>query len=790
MATRSRSAHPLCVAPGFSCLLIVFLPFLLGPPPPAFSAPPVPSALAPVAMLAAGFHDLQGLAIGPDGALVAADRYGGAVYRVTPLPTGGATVALLHAGLREPRGVAVGPDGAVYVAEGKAGQVVRLDSAGPIPIWTGLQQPGFVAVAPDGTGYVTGQGRQAFPGEPKRAAGESLKAGDELFRCRPGASRCDSLLAGLQHPGGLWVEGDGSLLLSLEKRVGESERQGSTLVRVDPHLAESDAGYLTRLVGAGFTQPAGPVADVLGAALFAARHTVPWGPLGGGTVHQARAGLLVKAAPEKAPTLLGQGFGEVRALAMDSQGHLYAATDDTLFRLPAPAPPTVDPTPLFTRLTTLPLTGAAEPGAQITVRGGAAPVEALAHPETGVFSLAVGLLPNTAQTLAVHATGAGGFGLSGAAASVQATHDDQPPETMPVAGPPATISQTSAVCTAAGSDNLTPAGGLTFAWRLDQGAWVEGSPTFQFTGLTPGGHEVAVAAQDQAGNVDPTPVTWAFVVRTLQVTITHPAAGTPVSAGPLLVQGEVESGGQPVGVTVNGMPAAVAGTRWGLMVDLPPGVHQLVVTATTPDGAVVSEARQVEGVAGVAEGLSLRVYPAGGPAPLTVTFHLQNGAGVSLVRYELDADGNGTTDHDASSFDQPQATYAAPGLYLARLRATDEQGTVRTAAVLIPVLDPVQVKAQLQTTWTGLKAALREGNIPAALSFMHTRARERYELTFRSIPPEKLQEIDRILAEAVPVEIGPNGAEYEIRRLRNGEMIGFPLWFRRDADGLWRVWMF
>jgi len=194
--------------------------------------------------------------------------------------------------------------------------------------------------------------------------------------------------------------------------------------------------------------------------------------------------------------------------------------------------------------------------------------------------------------------------------------------------------------------------------------------------------------------------------------------------------------------------------------------------------------------AGTPAGLDLRVFPPGGPAPLTVTFHLQNRTGRTLVRYELDTDDNGTADLDTAVFDQPQATYNAAGLYRARLRATDDQGQVYEATSLVPVMSHAEINAQLQATWAGMKSALRSGDIPAALPFFHSGVRGKYDLILRSIAPEKLADIDRYLADAFPVEIGHNGAEYEIRRMRDGELYGYPLWFRRDADGIWRLWMF
>jgi hypothetical protein len=89
-----------------------------------------------------------------------------------------------------------------------------------------------------------------------------------------------------------------------------------------------------------------------------------------------------------------------------------------------------------------------------------------------------------------------------------------------------------------------------------------------------------------------------------------------------------------------------------------------------------------------------------------------------------------------------------------------------------------------------MKDALRQGDIPQALTFIHSQARERYEAIFRQLTPSQLSTIDQYLTTIVPVEIGHNGAEYAMRRPRGGELLSFPVWFKMDADGIWRLWRF
>ena len=85
--------------------------------------------------------------------------------------------------------------------------------------------------------------------------------------------------------------------------------------------------------------------------------------------------------------------------------------------------------------------------------------------------------------------------------------DNTPPDTQITGGPGGTVSEPSATFTFAGTDNLTAAAGLAFAWRLDGGAFTPFAVATSATlaGLGSGSHAFEVKARDLAGNEDPSP---------------------------------------------------------------------------------------------------------------------------------------------------------------------------------------------------------------------------------------------------------------------------------------------
>jgi len=184
--------------------------------------------------------------------------------------------------------------------------------------------------------------------------------------------------------------------------------------------------------------------------------------------------------------------------------------------------------------------------------------------------------------------------------------------------------------------------------------------------------------------------------------------------------------------------------------------------------------------------VTLEGFPAGGPAPLTVTWRVGNNTGRALVQFEFDETGGGTFGPPMPTFEGVSTTYPVSGLFGPTLRVTDDQDQVYTATALISVGST----PALEPKWEGMKDALRRGDITTALTFIHADARGRYEATFRSLTPAQLALLDQYLTSLYPVEVGPHGAEYELRRTRDGQTLSYAVWFQKDADGIWRIRMF
>jgi PKD repeat protein len=271
----------------------------------------------------------------------------------------------------------------------------------------------------------------------------------------------------------------------------------------------------------------------------------------------------------------------------------------------------------------------------------------------------------------------------------------------------------------------------------------------------------------------------------LVVQITEPSSGATVTADSVLVRGFVDAGGLEVGVSVNSSPAAVVGNTFAALVPVTPETTTLIAVATTVTGAKATQSIGITVGAPSTPSIILRASPAGGVAPLSVGFSVLGGPIASKVELDLDADG--TVDFTGASLEGQIFTYAKPGAYTPRVKLTDSGGKQSTASTTVEVYDQVVLDAQLQAKWTGLKDALRAGDVARAATFFHTSTRAAYQSQLGRFNSSTLMTIDRWMTTIQLVRVGPGGAQYEMLREEEGETFSFAVWFQLDEDGIWRL---
>ncbi len=98
--------------------------------------------------------------------------------------------------------------------------------------------------------------------------------------------------------------------------------------------------------------------------------------------------------------------------------------------------------------------------------------------------------------------------------SVSWTVNSTMPETLLLSAPPTVTQNTSANFTFIGIDDIAPSSAISFECRLDGGAWAACTSPKNYTGFVDGSHTFEVRAIDNGGNIDPTPASHTWEVKT------------------------------------------------------------------------------------------------------------------------------------------------------------------------------------------------------------------------------------------------------------------------------------
>jgi sugar lactone lactonase YvrE len=749
-----------------------FLVFL----PAATQAPSVagisPAALAPVSVWARGFLQPRGVVVDAGGAVYVSDRAAGTVTRIA---TDQSTTVLMR-GLERPVGLAFDLEGRLLVAEERAGRITRREADGSrTTLVAGVNQPRWLDVGEDATVFVAA--RRLTRGTDPEPDDESVEP--EVILALTSTGALTVFADGFRAVRGI-VAGDGILYAATDGHRGEARPDG-VVFRI-PILPGARAGVATALGPTGaFVKPTALAQDRLG-ALFATTQELS---MDGQRFRRA----LAKLHPDGPVSLFAGDLDCPQGVAFDPVGHLYVAdgASGRILRFLSPPAPELDPLATITNVPAVSVRGAALRESRVDGRlDGGTGRFTIQSGTDGRFALTIPLTLNAENTIEVFVTAHRGLGLTGAPAEVTVRHDDIPPETTLISGPVSPSDGPTAAFAFTGTDDVTAADELRFAWRLDGRPFGElsGARSVTLTDLPDGVHTFDVVARDRAGNVDPTPATRTFTVSRSRIALVEPEPGATLPAGSRLVRGTVASDGHEVGVTINGIAAAVYGGTFAALVPLSPGTNRLQIIATTASGVVASQDVPVTVMTAPDAPFLLVSSPAGGVIPLTVSFTLLGAPDSATI--QADFDGNGTIDFTGQRLAEQAFTYLQPGLFVPIVKVTDAQGQRTTVPGVIQVFDRASLDALLQAKWTSMRDSLRRGDIAQALTQISERSRNRYQQAFAALAPD-LPAVDTILTDVRFVRARGLEAIFEMSRTDAGILKSFEVRFHVDTDGFWRV---
>jgi hypothetical protein len=283
----------------------------------------------------------------------------------------------------------------------------------------------------------------------------------------------------------------------------------------------------------------------------------------------------------------------------------------------------------------------------------------------------------------------------------------------------------------------------------------------------------------------------------LSITLDEPGPGEFLTASRILVRGSLTADTLDVGVTVNGVPALMdlggaegVGQPHPWVAELPvsPGPLPLTAVATTAIGGRAVASRYVT-IVDPGEAADLTALPQAGLGPLTVAFELRVPSDAYF--YSIDFGDPEVPPFQGYSLPEPlQVTYANRGLKQIKVSVQRASGLELALTTVVWVQSFEEVDDVLHERWRQFTGALSSRNIDAALGLMadaETQARYKDHLT--TILPS-IESFAAGIANIAAISIEGDVAHYLLIRDEDGTPYGYHVYFRRDAQGIWKIEQF
>ncbi len=273
----------------------------------------------------------------------------------------------------------------------------------------------------------------------------------------------------------------------------------------------------------------------------------------------------------------------------------------------------------------------------------------------------------------------------------------------------------------------------------------------------------------------------------ITVTITYPAAGKTINKPSTLVVGTVSgSSADEVWVKVNGMPAVVYNNQF-VINHVPLTNGGSTITADALDSKGAAARAEVSVTANTrAPYVQLNSNIASQTAPLKAYFLVSTETPEAIAAYDMDFEGDNTTDQSILAFDNVTHEFTTEGIYYPTVIATDAKGNRYSDRIAVVVLGRAALETLLTDRWNRMKSALAASDIDTAVKYFDEQSKGMFKDIFKSIS-SNLQQMVNDMGEFRLVRVSEQFAYCDLRTTRNGEVYSFQVLFIRSRGGKWCI---